>query len=412
VNMLRMSLRNTRRHPRRTLLTGLAICIAVAAVTYMDAHLKGIRGGIFETFIQLDAGHIKVVPVEATHRSRPLPLDKGIRNLREVLKIIESQPGITDVSPRIRFPVLMDDSGNSSYPAFGVALYPSRERRLMNLGNLLVEGEIPADSSRDALLGIKLSQVLGLSVGDELFVVTSDAYGGLGPGLYTVSGIVRSGLSYIDKKTFYVPLPAGQDQLDMNDRAMEIVCRVEDGFYRSIPVADSLNARLKQAGFTEVEALPWQGQGSLYQIMAPMTVFYWVLMLLLGAIAFTTIVNTVLMSVMERTREIGALRALGFDRGTVIKMILGESLVVGILGTIAGVTLGMTVALFLHNTGIDVSGATESIELPIRSIVYPDPSLISAIKAAIFGLILTLIAAWYPARVAVRLKPAEALRMD
>ena len=83
-----------------------------------------------------------------------------------------------------------------------------------------------------------------------------------------------------------------------------------------------------------------------------------------------------------------------------------------ILGTIAGVTLGMTVALFLHNTGIDISGATESIELPIRSIVYPDPSLISAIKAAIFGLILTLIAAWYPARVAVRLKPAEALRMD
>ncbi len=83
MNLLKISLRNTRRHLRRTLLTGLAIGIAVAAVTFMDAYLKGATTGLFETFIQLEAGHIKVTPVQAVDRIRPLPLDEGIKDIRD-----------------------------------------------------------------------------------------------------------------------------------------------------------------------------------------------------------------------------------------------------------------------------------------------------------------------------------------
>jgi len=393
------------------LLTGLAIGIAVAAVTFMDAYVKGFTESILETFVQLEAGHIKVVPLEAADRSRPLPLEKGIRRLSELLSIAESTPGITDVSPRIRFPVLLD-RGSSSIPAFGMALSPSREKRLMKIDELVTEGSIPSDSTWEVALGFKLAEKLGIGIGDELFMVTTDSYGGLGPGLYSVTGLMRTGVGYIDKKTFYVPLLAGQEQLYMDDMAMEVVCRIEDGLDGAQPVAERLNDDLKKAGRSDVVALPWQEQGNLYRMMAPAKIVGPVIMLLLGLIALTTVVNTILMSVMERTREIGALRALGFERGTVVKLLLGESLVIGIAGTFFGLVLGLAVSLLLQHTGIDFSGAMENIEWPIKPILYPDPCVMTAVKAAIFGLLMSLVAAWYPARVAVRLKPADALRAD
>lgn len=411
MNLIKISLRNTRRHPRRTLLTGLAIGIAVAAVTYMDAHIIGITKGMFEAFIQLEAGHIKVVPVNAVDRIRPLPLDKGINDIEKLLSLIETTPGITDASPRIRFPVLMERSGDS-VPAFGLALFPSRETGLINLENLIVEGSLPADSSDNILLGDQLAEKLGLTVGNELFMVTTDAYGGLGPGLYTIGGIIKSGVGSIDKRIFYVPMPAAQEQLAMEDAALEIVCRVKDGYHYSQSVADSLNGRFKQAGRADVIALPWQKQSILYSAMSQAKVIYFYIGLLLGIIALITVVNTVLMAVMERTREIGALRALGFDRRTIVRMILSESLVIGVFSTLAGMILGLTVALILHNVGIDLSGVIGDIDFPIRPIVYPEPNVLTAVKAAIFGLVVSLLAAWYPARIAVRLMPAEALRTE
>ena len=381
----------------------------------MDAYIKGITQTIFETFIQLDAGHIKVIPKKAVDRSRPLPLDKGIKNISRLLRLIKAEPGITEVSPRIRFPVLLENDGNS-IPALGVALYPSREQRLMNLESQLVAGSVPSDSSWETLLGIKLAEKLGLTVGDELFMVTTDSYGGLGPGLYKIAGIVQSGVGYIDKKTFYVPLRAAQDQLALDDGALEIVCRVENGLIESIPVAASLNERLKgdssEGGNPDIVALPWQKQGNLYDLLSPVKVYSLILMLLLGIIALTTVVNTILMSVMERTREIGALRALGFDRSTIVKMIISESMLIGVVGTLAGVNFGLTIALILQHTGIDFSNAVESIEMPMKPIVYPNPDVLTAVKAAIFGLFLALVAAWYPARKAVKLTPAEAIRSN
>ena len=411
MSILRLALRNTRRHSRRTLLTGLAIGIAVAAVTFMDAYLEGAMTSMFEGFIQLEAGHIKVVPVEAKDRSRPLSLDKGIKGLSSLLETMETTPGVTDIAPRIRFPVLLESKGNS-IPAFGLGLSFNSEDNLMNPAKILAEGRLPEDGSWDLMLGNQLAEKLGLKIGDELFMVTTDSYGGLGPGLYKICGIAHTGIGYIDRKTFYVPLSAAQEQLGMDDSVMEIACRIDSGTEGAIPVAELMNDLLKKSGRDDIVALPWQEQGMLYEMMGMAKAYGPILMLLLGVIALTTVVNTVLMSVMERVREIGALRAIGFQRGTVVKMILSESMLIGIVGTAAGIILGMSVAIWLNHVGIDFSSAMESVDFPMKPIIYPDPSLMTAVKSGIFGLVVALVAAWYPARVAARLEPVEALRAN
>jgi len=262
------------------------------------------------------------------------------------------------------------------------------------------------------LLGVGLAKKLGLKIGDELFMVTSDSYGGLGPGLYTVSGLVKSGVGYIDKKMFYVTLYAAQDQLAMEGQAMEIACRTEGSLDDDLPIAAEVNRRLSESGYTDLVALPWQKQGNLYETFSTVRFAFLLLMLLLGIIALTTVVNTVLMSVMERTREIGALRALGFARSTVLRLIINESLVIGILGTLGGIILGMAVALILQKTGINFGSAADAIDLPLRPIIHPDPRLITALKSGVFGIFITLVSAWFPARVAVKLQPVEALRAN
>ncbi len=409
--MIYLALRNTRRRPGRTLLTSLAIGIAVASITFLDAYMSGIVESMFDGFIRLEAGHVKIMPHDAVNRARPIPLDKGIQDLDPLVKLVSETPGVTSTAPRIRFGVLLNKPGGT-IPAMGIAMVPSAEKELMNLGEWIVEGSLPNDSSDGILLGDKLAKDLQLGVGDELFMVASDIYGGFGPGVYTVAGLTRSGINTVDRKTFYVPLYSAQQQLAMENSALEIVCRVDDGMEMSIAVADTLQKLISDYGRDDLSVVPWQKQGHFYEVVQPANFATMIMMILLGIVALATVINTVLMSVMERTRELGTLRALGFGQGTILRLIMVESLSIGVVSTIGGLILGMAVSLYFGHHGIDFSAAFDSIEFPMKPIIYTTPNIFTAVQAGIFGLIVSVLAAWYPARVAVRLQPAVAIRAE
>ncbi|MCB2212414.1 ABC transporter permease [bacterium] len=409
MSITHLAFRNTRRRPGRSLLTTLAIALAVAAATFMDAYVEGAVNGFFESYVRIEAGHVKIMPEAAVDRVRMLSLDQGLTGVDSLLHVIESIPAVKQASPRIRFGVLLDGP-DGAIPAYGTAVTPSRERGLIELDDWVSEGRVPADDADELLIGYELAKKLELNVGDELFFVASTSYGGLGPGVYTVTGTFRSGISQLDRRAFYVPLAPAQYQLAMEDRALNITLMIDGGMEAAIPVAAQIQQAIDEAGFEHIKAVPWQQQGSMYEMMAPARVFTVVLMGLLGIIALVTVVNTVLMSVMERTREIGALRAMGFDRRTVIRLVMTESALVGVVGTILGLIIGMAVSIWLGRVGIDFSEIVKTMDLPMNTVFYPEPSLVTAIKASLLGLVIAVLAAWYPARVAARLEPAKALR--
>lgn len=404
-----MAYRNTGRHPRRAVLTVLAIVIAVVAVTFMDAYLRGLMEGVIDNFIRLDAGHVHVVPKKALNSHRPLPLDEAMSHVTGLVEAIEQLPEITVAAPRIRFFVLMDKP-EGSIPVMGIGLVPSREKKMMRLPELLIEGDYPADSSYDILLSSGLAETLKKRVGDELFFVTKDAYGGLGPGLYKVCGIVETGIGLYDKNTFYAPLPAVNEQLALDDGALEIVCRVKGGIDGSRQAEAQIAGILRERGDKNLAVQSWQEQGYIYTMYRMMGLVNGIMMLLVAVIALTTILNTILMSVMERVREFGALRALGFEKSSIIKLVILETMVLGAFGTVIGVALGMGISLLVAHTGIDLTGALNTVSLPMKPIIYPHPVLGTALKSALFGLLVSLIAAWYPAKKAIKPEPADALR--
>lgn len=411
MNPFKLGIRNAGRNPRRSFLTALAMTIAVMAVTFFDGYLRGASEGVIGDFVQLQSGKVKVIPEAGVGRTRPLPLDESITDLAKVLEIVEQDSSIITAAPRIKFPVLLEKKGGS-IPSLGMAVLPSLETEILKLNEILVEGEIPDDTSNGALVGIDLAEELGLNIGDELFIVTTDVYGSLGPGLYTVSGLTRCGVKMIDKKTFYIPLPAAQEQLYMENSAAEIYCDISLPIEDAPVIAARLNEQLKQNGFKHLAAVSWLDEPMLAEMYDRLKFANLLMMLFLGVIAITAVVNTILMSVMERTREIGTLRAIGFHKSHIIKLILAESLVIGITSTIAGTLLGMLVSFILAKTGLDYSSALESVDIPMRPIIYPIPKWTTAIQTSIFGVLLSILAAWYPARVAVRKQPADAVRAE
>ncbi|MFC2170960.1 ABC transporter permease, partial [Calditrichota bacterium] len=270
----------------------------------------------------------------------------------------------------------------------------------------------PSDNKEELLLGKKLAEELGITVGDELFMVAKDAYGGFGPGLYIVAGITSTGVPSIDRRTFYLPLPAAQDQLAIENSALEIVCRIEGGMDSAEEAAALIQSKLNEAGLDELEAVPWQKQGMIYSMIEPVRYMNGIIIFLLAVIAISTVINTVLMSVMERTRELGTMRALGYGRRQIVGLIISESFIIGIISSIFGIILGMGMALWIQQIGVDFSAAMGSIDIPMKPIIYPEPKNITALWAAVYGVVISALAAWYPARVAVRMRPADAIRAE
>jgi putative ABC transport system permease protein len=148
----------------------------------------------------------------------------------------------------------------------------------------------------------------------------------------------------------------------------------------------------------------------LASMMQVAEVAFGIMLFIMLLMAALIIVNTMLMSVMERTQEFGMQAALGMRRSDIVALVLTEGLVIGIMGAIAGGALGTGFALWLERTGIDVSTAMEAIDIPFQGIFYPDWQLRFVIAAAAIGMVAAVIAALYPAWRAARLTPAEALR--
>lgn len=409
MSTFRLALRNAQRSMKRSLLTILAITMAVAAVTFFRAYLTGIFQSFNDTTIRLETGDVKVMPQKAVNRVRSIALEDGIQNVSELVKKIEAIPGVRQVSPRISFGVLMDKA-KGAVPAAGMAHDMSRETHLMDLGPTVTEGRLPEDNAPEALVGYRLANELGLKLGDDLFIVATTSYGGLGPGLYKIVGLMKTGIPTFDRKFFHIPLAEGQYQLAMDDMAMDMTISLDGGPDAAEAMAPVIQKVIDEDGRTDIVALSWQQASVMAGVFDPAKKMTGVFMMLIGIVALTTVLNTVLMSVMERIREFGALRALGFTRGRIMRIVLTETFMLGVIGTIVGIAVGLGVSEWLHVTGINVTAVFENSDFAFNPIVRPSPSLPIAIYAAFFGALVSLIAAWYPARVAVRIQPATALR--
>jgi len=383
--------------------------VAVAALTYAQAHVNGLLDNILDTFARTESGHVRIRQAGYAERERFMPMHLYVRDLAHVLSVVRANARVREALPRIRAAVLVDGA-ESNRPGLLIGIDIQREDNgYLNPSAMVAEGRLPEPGQAEVLVGRDFADQLAVTVGDTITVLGQTVYRSLGGARLTVTGLAASGMAYWDNTIMIAPLDQVQAMADMEDGATEILVFSDDAA-NAEELAIALRQELADQETEDLEVVPWRDQSQLMRMIdtvRPILGFILGLLLLMAALI---IVNTMLMTVMERTHEFGMQAALGMRRRDIVTLIIAEGLTIGLVGSLVGGAVGSTVGLWLESHGIDVTSATRALDLPFQGVLYPNWKPMYPLWAIVAGVVVAGIAALYPAWRAIRLAPAEALR--
>ena len=408
---IKLAWRNIWRNWRRTILTSLAVAFGMISIIFTYSYVEGITASIYRTLIETELGHVKIVSREFLRLERIMPRDQLVYNTQSIEDGISSLPGISTMTERIKFRLILS-SKDENEPALGVGINPEQEKNLFDLRQYLIQGSYFQGSLAEMLIGYGLAEKLGVGLGDELLAVTTDVNYSTYALSFTVTGIFKSGFTFMDKNFIYIPIAKAQEMLDCDGAVHEILLLLEDA-EKAKEISSEILTFLKENGLNDtLTAVPWQDNFFLTYLPFA-TVAIGSILLIIMLIAALVILNTMLMAVVERTHEIGVIKSMGMRNGGVVALILVEATYIGLLGVFIGGLIGSGLSLLAQNTGLNFTRMMEKMEFEIAffsPIIYPKFTLGILLGAAVFCLATTLFAAIYPARKASRMEPVEALR--
>ncbi|MDK2848093.1 MAG: hypothetical protein PWP34_1446 [Desulfuromonadales bacterium] len=406
--LLSLALRNIWRNKRRTLLTVSAMVVSSALLILALGIFSGMLNDMLAAATEQYRGHL-VISMPGYQQDREI-FNSFVPDF-VLLEELDKDPDVLGVSPRLRGFGLLSH-GHNTYPAELLGIRPRKERQVTNLEKHLTGGRYPAEEAADeALLGRGLAQKLGVEPGDELVFVTQAADGSIGNDLLTVTGIFATGDTTHDNSLVLVPLAWLQKVMVLENKVHEIALRIHRPDKASV-LADRLSALLPG----QLRIVTW---GSLMPELQEAILSFDASRLIVAVILYLAtglgILNTVYMSVMERTREFGVLMAIGMRTWQIRLLVLSETLIMGLLSLIVGCGLGAFMTLYMQQVGIDLSRHLTPITYAGSTIL---PRLHAVNEAgnyllpAVMLLIIALLAGWLPARRAAKLQPADALREE
>lgn len=418
--IFRLALRNSLRNRRRTVLTAIAIAVSFALLVVFLGMSDGAHEDMAEIGVSMGLGD---VVVHARGYSDDPTLDRLIDEPAELRALMARVPGVRRVATRLRTDALLTAGATSVgvvLSGVDVAVEPRVSKidtpASMVAGSALAPLDAPRPRSElpPVVIGKQLARTLAVDVGDRVTLTLRPAGGGeTRSGAYRVHGIFATGVEEVD--AFWAEIPLGDAQrLAGANHGASVLAAMLDNVGQTEEATRRIHAAL--AG-RNVEVLPWmQAAPDLYAVIAVDEGGMYVMMLIVFIVVATGILNTLLMSVVERTREFGVLLALGTTPGRVVAIVMSEALVLGLVAVGVGLALGLIGNHHYTTSGIDVSGwsgsglETSGILLPKRLYSHLYPSKVVWSSLIVLGLV--LLGAIYPALRAARLQPVEAIRHE
>jgi ABC-type lipoprotein release transport system permease subunit len=389
------------------------VAVAFAVLLVIEGLREGMARQMLDNGTGLMMGHLQV------HDAAYLP-DRGLHDtlggaggtdVAGLLRAVEAGTGVEAAAPRV-FGFGLLSTGPRSAGAQLMGVDPAREARVTRLLASVVAGRGLAGAPANAvLLGRTLAEELGAEVGAEVAVVTQATDGSIGNELLRVQGIFRTGLAGLDRTLAIARVADLQALLALApERVHEIVTRTADP-RRAAEIAAALAAAGTLPPGARIES--WQSLApALVDYLALLRGWNWVMVGIVGTFAALGVLNTMLMAVFERTRELGVLAALGMRPWQLLAMVLAESAALAVIGLAGGLVLGAAGMSYFVAHGWDLSRWTRGLTI---AGVLVDPVLrgawtwdTAAGTALALGAI-TILAALLPARRAARLRPVEAL---
>jgi putative ABC transport system permease protein len=338
--------RNLWRRPQRTILSLISIALVSGLLVFVLSFQDGVYGQMKETTLRIFDGYAELQPAGYADDPR---LDLAIANPEDVARAATSIHGVTSAAPRVNgFAILAN--GPRSYAAAVVGVDPTSEAAVSTIASRIVAGRYLNGTDTDAaILGAVLAKNLGVGVGDKITLLGQARDGSVAADALHVVGLYATGIPDLDRSILEMPLARAQDDFAMQDAANTIA--LGGPSLGSVDGALAALAALARKSGDEVrdwQALEPAMRDTIDLKYATSLVFYASLVLVVAFI----ILNTLLMSVLERTREFGMLLALGMRGGQIGTMVWIELILLAALGCGVGVAIGGAVTLWLQHTGI------------------------------------------------------------
>jgi ABC-type lipoprotein release transport system permease subunit len=402
--------RNLWRHKRRTLITASSIAFGVLlAVTFTGAgdyfYTRMIDAGA-----KMGMGHLTI---SAPDYNRAPSSQKRLQGTDQLQIALADLPEVSSVIARIQGQAMFASARKSVGGTF-IAIDPAKETASNNLFiQALVEGAmLETISSKGIVMGVDLARKLQVSLGKKVVYTTTDANGDIVSAIARVKGLFRTGVSEVDGGLALLPLQSVQTVLGYEPGEVSFLAVNLHDQRASHLLRDHLQ---NQPGFSAVEVLNWQQtQPDLAGMIAVDKSANRISQLLIALLISAGILNTMLMSVLERMREFGVMMALGMSPRRLSSLVMLESFWLAVLGLIIGIIITIPWYLYMAETGIDLTSAYGD-DFSFGGVLLDTVFKIRLFKESIVGILiglfsLALIAGAYPAWRAGRIPPVESLK--
>jgi len=414
---LGLTAKNIWRRKRRTILTAAAIAIGIMYFVMFDSLLTGADRDAQINTIDFETGHLWVGASEEgdTTFARPT-LDNTIPSGQTLAKPIAELAGVAGSTPRLVFPASLI-AGLDELPISGVGVDPEADPQVFRVSQFVTSGRWLEPGEDGVVLGKRIADLLQLEPGDMVTVRTQTAQMAFEALDLLVVGTVETPHPLVNQSQAFIPLGVAQAAVGAPGSATSIHVRAQS--------AAPSPSRRELSGLAESISMlttsnpgwhihTWHDAASFLTIGSTKRVFAMILLGLVVIISVIGVVNSILLSTLERVREIGMLKAMGMDEGDITIVFMMEGGGLGALGCALGTVAAVAGNAYFVNFGLSLRAFLGDMDLdigyPIVDRMYGVWNWTTMIWAITVGLAVALAASYFPARRAARLDPAESLR--
>jgi len=412
--ILGLAWRNLWRNPRRTLIAMAAIGFGYAMLLFVACLMAGLRQQMIETGTSLVLSDIEV-HAPGYYPNRSIYQTLGGRQGTDVgalLAAIAADPRVDAASPRV-YGFGLVSATHQSAGAEILGVVPDQEQKVTVLQTRIVKGSYLTERMpKGIVMGDKFATTIGVGVGSEIILLTQAADGSMGNDLYTIVGTFHTGLDAIDRGLVLMSLSSLQELLRLPPERIHEVGIKLHAITEATTVAAALGAQLSKTLPVRVRAWPElvPELADYVQFNRGVTFILFVIFFLLVIIG---IVNTMLMAIIERTRELGMLMAVGMRPVQVVGLIVAEAAGLAAASLVLGGAIAAPFLWYLQVHGLNLGGAGEEVSLAgvvVGQHWYGQQDFSTYSQAALGLAVTALVSALYPALRAARFRPTEALR--
>jgi ABC-type lipoprotein release transport system permease subunit len=403
IEMIKLAWRDLGRNRRRSFFSALALAMGLGLLLLVAGVVNGEMQGAMESTIRLQSGHLQIRAKTYDESKTSLKWEDLIADPQTLANRISTLDQVKAATPRLYASGIVA-ARNETVGVRVMGIDPSSPANDPYKQGLIKGNFLQADDREGLLIGQPLADKLGLNVGDQVDLSVNTSNGDIQSQLFTIRGIYTTHTNAFDEVTVFLPLAKAQAITQADNHASLIFILLKN--------TDQTNAVYNAIKTSQYEVLTWPQMNELItQFEGFANSYMFILYLIVLAITASVIVNTLIMAVFERTREIGILAAIGMKGRRILSMFLAESTLLAVGGVIMGVILGLIFVWLFNRNGFYIGNMGLSGFL-IGDTIYADLAVNDAINLTVLSLVVTLLAGLYPAILASRMEPVDALRSE